>query len=735
MTLLEAILLGGFVIMGIQSHAAQTAASETVVATGVPSQGTEDPGCVCAFPVQPPEFDLPCTENAFCVDLFGEASVACIDGFCFDSAGDFAPVECESDQICINNAGRDPRARCVRSEPFPLLFYPTDMPCNALPQNDPNAYCQGDPCVISGDFEVESGADLNFGNRSVVLEGALSIDDGAMRIRAGDFQISGQGQIVGSPEAGELAGGSVEIFTVGDIRIDGERESGAIQMVGDGGGSVFLESRFGSIHGGGDILVGSSTDQGDGGLIALTAALDINFSGSINGSAASEGSGGELEVTAEGSVALTGGIDLSGGFDGGLLFVETLGGVTLGEINLDGTGDRGNGGEIDIRAGGAVELGGAIDSRGSDLSTEDCGDGGRLSVEAGGDVTTLGEINVSALEGDCRGGEIELTGGTVTIDGPISFGGQGQNGFGGSLDVAANCQFASRAPLDGRAFDGGTVDVTAGCIMVTETIMVMETVMQMQFIGPLECDPIQCDPLVILIESTIIAGPLEDPEPRRAAPSSGGSISLSGCSVEIADTAQLVARGPGAFNRIVSRGDTTVAGDMMATSTNEFRFPPGSEPLITGQVLPAPALNADDSLEPCVHAETPTPSAMPTDTVPTTATSAPTSTPSSTMTPSESSTPGNTVTPTPGGTNTRNPTVSETPTAAPPSRTPTVSPTPSLAGPGDANCDGGITAADIPELVKLIPSNDFGDCGLADADQSGAVDEEDIAATLQLIFE
>jgi len=40
-----------------------------------------------------------------------------------------------------------------------------------------------------------------------------------------------------------------------------------------------------------------------------------------------------------------------------------------------------------------------------------------------------------------------------------------------------------------------------------------------------------------------------------------------------------------------------------------------------------------------------------------------------------------------------------------------------------------------PELVKLIQSNDSGECDLADADRSGVIDELDIPATVRLIFE
>ena len=58
--------------------------------------------------------------------------------------------------------------------------------------------------------------------------------------------------------------------------------------------------------------------------------MDVNLTGSISGPGGSDSRGGEIEIFAEGDDALTGAIDLSGGFDGGLLFIEALDSVSLG---------------------------------------------------------------------------------------------------------------------------------------------------------------------------------------------------------------------------------------------------------------------------------------------------------------------------------------------------------------------------------------------------------------------
>lgn len=82
-----------------------------------------------------------------------------------------------------------------------------------------------------------------------------------------------------------------------------------------------------------------------------------------------------------------------------------------------------------------------------------------------------------------------------------------------------------------------------------------------------------------------------------------------------------------------------------------------------------------------------------------------------------------------------------TPTATPPATapatatatpTPTSTPTPSGPLPGDANCDGRISAADLPALVIAL-SDGAPMCG-ADANLDGTVDDDDLDALVALLF-
>lgn len=54
---------------------------------------------------------------------------------------------------------------------------------------------------------------------------------------------------------------------------------------------------------------------------------------------------------------------------------------------------------------------------------------------------------------------------------------------------------------------------------------------------------------------------------------------------------------------------------------------------------------------------------------------------------------------------------------------------------GDANCDGEVTAADVPFLLTLIETGDPAPCGGADADGNGTVDENDLSAMIDALFD
>jgi hypothetical protein len=57
------------------------------------------------------------------------------------------------------------------------------------------------------------------------------------------------------------------------------------------------------------------------------------------------------------------------------------------------------------------------------------------------------------------------------------------------------------------------------------------------------------------------------------------------------------------------------------------------------------------------------------------------------------------------------------------------------AGPGDANCDGSLTAGDLSGLLQRLGSNPADGCGAVDVDRDGTVSDADVFRTLRALFE
>lgn len=554
-------------------------------------------------------------------------------------------------------------------------------PLAVLGQDDPNVYCTGDPCEIAADIEVEDGTDVDFNGRVVVLSGILSVRDGEMTIRAGELQIVGQGQLNASRGDG---GGSFEILTTGDVRIDGERDSGAIRLVGEDGGILTISSDDGSIFGAGDIIVNSTVSLGDGGCIDLSAGGDINLTGAIEAVSGLEAAGGELDAFAEGDVSITGSIDLTGGEDGGgPVFIDAIGSVILGPIMLDGRGEFGDAGEIDVSAEDSIELRDSIRARGSNGSVELCGDGGDGSFEAGEDLNILAEIDVDARRGDCLAGSLDFTGRTVSIGGPIGIRGEGVvDGSAGSLRVTATERIVCTADVDGRGNgDGGIVQFSLDAPTPSMNDSSIECAMDLS--GPRARFEMEANTNVT-VRGTILVGTSTSSITRGGIPTggpitSGGLISIEGCTVDITRNATLTSQGMGAVNRITAREDLLVAGDLTAGESNELRFRPGFAPSITGLVVPAANLTPDGSLESC-------------------------------------------------GFPTRTPTITPTATLTP---TPTVTPTPPPPCVGDCNRDGAVTVDELVLGLDIgLGTDPVEECPPADANHDGSVDVSEVVTAV-----
>lgn len=456
-------------------------------------------------------------------------------------------------------------------------------------QDDPNVYCAaGTTCNITRDIEVTDGSDVDFGDRIVNLSAILSVRDGAMTIHAGEFRIVSQGQLNGTRGDG---GGSFTVITGGDIRIDGTRTSGAVQVSGLEGGTLTLRSTSGRIFGAGTIFARNQGDAlGDGGLIDVMTGGSVDLSGRIEVVGGSQAGGGDVEIVASGDVRLAGLLDLQGGEDGGgSLSIDSGGRVTLGEVQLDGQGELGDAGSLDVAA-ESVSLNGRIRGRGS--SNLDCGDGADLSVDASAMLDVAGEIDVDSRR-DCVAGTLDFSAAVLSLRAPIKIRAEGTDGTAGEFTAGATERiecFANVANIDGRGDDaGGSVSFEVDSLEQTvETFIDCDV----NLTGPQGSFELAANTNVTIGGSVAIGS-------SAAAPASPPVISVEGCTVQIEAGAMLSSSGGSASNLLVAREQMNVAGTLQSIAANELRFRPGLEPRVTGQVVPAPSYVTDDSLLSC----------------------------------------------------------------------------------------------------------------------------------------
>jgi filamentous hemagglutinin family protein len=274
-------------------------------------------------------------------------------------------------------------------------------------------------------------------------------------------------------------GGSVSLNASGDIK------TGDIMSHSEGtssGGKIELNSRAGAIDTAGGSL-SSSSDQGNGGAVTLTASGDMKTGGISSNSGT--GSGGNIALNSS-----AGGLDTTGGVlasystqgNGGSLTLNASGDIKTGDIISYSYG-TGSGGNIILNssAGGIDTTGGVLESYSTqgnggsvtltasgDIKTGDIisysygtGSGGSIALNssAGGIDTTSGELESYSIGGN--GGAVTLTAGGLILTGNIN-----SSGFlrGGDITITSNLNdILNRGFLDPSSKNGtpGTITVNA----------------------------------------------------------------------------------------------------------------------------------------------------------------------------------------------------------------------------------------------------------------------------------
>ncbi len=350
----------------------------------------------------------------------------------------------------------------------------------------PDDLCTGDPCVV-GAVEVDDSCALDFGTRTLVIEGSLRLpNSGELSLAAGAIQITGRIQNMSDTVPG--AGPRIDLAASGDVGVDGP-----IRLVGVRNNPVPGEI---TIQAGGNLAVRSA-------ITALTSPTtiswsagsgDVDFTGRVN----TGRPGGEISIAAGGRVDSSGTfrrldrIDLSAGSDvriGGRVSArESLTADAGGTLSLE-TVLRNYGSDVILR--GALGLSvlktitlspAFIDAGSAELASSAGAvlvampvHANDVVITAGGDVTI--DALVAASPPTRSGGTIlvESTGGVISTFAPITAqSGDGTSpgdGAGGHVRLAAPGAVAVHASILVNAFPqsndapGGTVEIDGASVL------------------------------------------------------------------------------------------------------------------------------------------------------------------------------------------------------------------------------------------------------------------------------
>ena len=239
--------------------------------------------------------------------------------------------------------------------------------------------------------------------------GFLTIDaSGAVNL-SGEISLNASGT--------DSAGGELTVYTEGDINI-GVNAKITTQGGAYGGGPITFNSNAGSIDFSGDIEASGGGPDGEGGSIDFMATSgSVDISGTMNGkggAGADEncGDGSPLTIEADGDLDLRSELKFRGGFQcyGGEIDVVTGGNVTMhpGSSFLAGAGGAyGGGGGLSISATGSTTI--------TDADLSATGGGGFVEIFSGATTEILGELDAEGTGRDGLGGDVLLSGCAVNI--------------------------------------------------------------------------------------------------------------------------------------------------------------------------------------------------------------------------------------------------------------------------------------------------------------------------------
>ena len=372
------------------------------------------------------------------------------------------------------------------------------------------ASCTASACTISRTVSVTpptpgATCTFDFGTRDVTVQsGGFVGGANSYEIRAHKFTVGSTGKLTAS--GGTSGPGGIIILTLGSGGFVVQSNANPVAVDGASAGSILVNSD-GDVTISKAITADGTTSTAGAGNIGITAGrisgTTVVASGSItliggtssgisaSTSTASGAVGGNITLQAIG-VAPSGKIDLEnaveaggGTFGGGSISITSDNDTILGVspkahfLFVDGFGDAGSGGSVDVLAGGKIDGSagrtGPISALGHSaaLAGNAGGSGGSITFEAEtgiiniGGASAGGMIAADASTGSC-GGSVSITqdtatGGAVTIAVPITITGLGSSagtgttsdGAGGSLCVSTEDPTTFSQLIDGSGGTGG----------------------------------------------------------------------------------------------------------------------------------------------------------------------------------------------------------------------------------------------------------------------------------------
>jgi hypothetical protein len=349
---------------------------------------------------------------------------------------------------------------------------------------NPDLLCRNNPCVIHDTIEVETPCSVDFGDRDLVIAGAIKVPNGGLlSFSAGSIEVN-RPILARHTKQAQGDGGTITLVAARNITVNWRLEAsarkrpGTIQLIAGDDVKLLAPVRAGAA-GSNPRASGGSVMVTAGGTIKTVHRARIRVHGDVTTA------GGSAVLNAGRGILLGSRITASGASGGVIEANSTEGGVFVAEP-IEATGGDGDGGRVSfVAASGAVNVVERVDVEGSGrggsisvigalpvVTNSELRAGSRVLAGDGGSVVVASDKDVTIEEvifADGRnGGQVTVVSqtGTATMQSPVVAG--GNRGIGGSvlLNGGTNLLVASPIDADGQSL-GGSITAAAADVRLT----------------------------------------------------------------------------------------------------------------------------------------------------------------------------------------------------------------------------------------------------------------------------